>query len=67
MKIFNTETNETQTIKFPLNFELGRRAHAAAIVGKYLLIHGGIDSKGMYLKNIYLFDLSNSFTILYRL
>ena len=59
MKIYNTEINEMQTLKFPANIELGRRGHTSAIIGKHLLIHGGIDSQGVYLNNLYHFDLSN--------
>jgi len=34
-----------------------RRNHAAVIVGKHMLIHGGIDNKGTYLNDLMIFNL----------
>ena len=34
-----------------------RKCHISEIVGKSLLIHGGIDNRGIYLKDIVLFDM----------
>jgi len=36
-----------------------RRNHVALIVGKHLLVHGGVSSTGQYLCDLNAFDLSN--------
>jgi hypothetical protein len=36
-----------------------RRGHSGTIVGKHMIIFGGINSKGKYLDDLYHMDLSN--------
>jgi hypothetical protein len=35
----------------------GRKNHVACMIGKTMLIHGGINAKGHILKDMYLLDL----------
>jgi hypothetical protein len=59
IKAFNTETLEWKTLKTSGDGIEGRRGHACVVVGKNMLIFGGINSKGYYLDSLYHFDMSN--------
>ena len=37
-----------------------RRNHIGVIVGRHLLVHGGIDTSGTYLSDIKILNLSNN-------
>jgi hypothetical protein len=34
-----------------------RRAHTAAVIGRHLIVHGGINPFGIYLNDLFYFDL----------
>jgi N-acetylneuraminic acid mutarotase len=58
IRSFNTETLEWRLIKSSGDGIEGRRGHACAVVGKNMLIFGGVNSKGFYLDSLYHLDLS---------
>ncbi len=64
--MFNTDNNEIKKIKNINDSNIARRAATGFIVGKMLIIHGGIDSKGKYLNDLQIFDFS-SYIYLYYL
>lgn len=58
IRSLNTETMEWKFIKTNGDGIEGRRGHACTVIGKNMLIFGGINSKGYYLDSIYHLDLS---------
>lgn len=40
-----------------------RRNHAAALAGKYMIVHGGISPKDQYLNDFWVFDIGFKFSI----
>jgi hypothetical protein len=47
-----------KTLRFTSDGAGARRAHTATIVGKHLIVHGGITPKGVYLDDLVHFDLT---------
>lgn len=47
-----------KTFKFTSDGAGARRAHTSVIIGKHLLIHGGINSRGVYLNDLVHLDLA---------
>lgn len=56
---FSTETKEWRLIKQSGAFVQARRNHVAVIFGRYMLIHGGINTYGEYLNDIKVLNLTN--------
>jgi len=57
VRIFIPEKSEWRYIKAHGDFVEPRRNHTGVIVGKHLLIHGGIDTTGLYLNDLMAFNL----------
>jgi len=58
VRMFIPEQCEWKYLKGHGDLVEPRRNHAAVIVGKHMLIHGGIDNKGMYLNDLMIFNLN---------
>jgi N-acetylneuraminic acid mutarotase len=56
-RVLNTDTMEWKTVKTNGDGIEGRRGHASVLVGKNMLILGGINTKGYYLDTLYHLDL----------
>lgn len=54
------ESHEWNYVKCSGEFIEPRRHHTAVIVGKHLLVHGGIGSTGEYLDDLKCLDLGKS-------
>jgi hypothetical protein len=63
VRIYNPETQEMKTFRSGPDGVPPRRAHASTIYGKYLIVHGGINTRGNYLNDLYYFDLSVYFAL----
>ena len=47
-----------QRIQTSGEYIVPRRSHCAIVVGKHLVVHGGINNKGIFLKDLFHLDLS---------
>ncbi|CAD8065937.1 unnamed protein product [Paramecium sonneborni] len=63
-RVFNTENNEFKVLRFGGEVIEGRRGASGAIVGKHIMIHAGINTKGKYLNDLYHYDILNNKMIL---
>lgn len=54
------ENNEIKNIRYGGELIEGRRGASGALVGKYILIQGGITTLGRYLNDLYHYDISNN-------
>ncbi|CAD8149719.1 unnamed protein product [Paramecium octaurelia] len=59
-RVFNTENNEFKSLRFGGELIEGRRGATGAIVGKHIIIHAGINTKGRYLSDLYHYDILNN-------
>lgn len=59
MRIYNTETEEMRKLKGQPADISPRRAAAGTVVGKTFLVHGGINTPGQYLRDLWIFDISS--------
>ena len=48
IRIYELENNEFKALRFGGEVIEGRRGASGALVGKYILIHAGINTKGRY-------------------
>ena len=46
-----------QSVKTSGEYVIARRNHVAAVVGRHLLVHGGINSRGQYLRDLWVYDI----------
>ncbi|CAD8055403.1 unnamed protein product [Paramecium sonneborni] len=56
IKIINLITNELKVLK-QTGIIPPRKSHIAEVIGRSMIVHGGIDIKGQYLRDIIAFDL----------
>jgi len=57
MFIYNIKTSTWKKVKQSLVMPVARRNHITIQIGRYLLICGGINTKGLYLDDVWTFDL----------
>ena len=55
---WSTETEEWRKIKHTGEAVEGRRNHIAVIVGRYMIIHGGMNTEGEYLNDIKILNMT---------
>ena len=59
LRMINLETMEWKIARSTGEYVYPRRNHAACVVGKHMIVHGGIDIRESYLKDMFLYDISN--------
>lgn len=59
LRVFNTENNEWKIIGQAGEFIQPRRNHSAVVIGKHLLVYGGVDTRDHYMNDVWHLDLSN--------
>ena len=59
-QIQELENNEFKALRFGGELIEGRRGASGAVVGKNIIIHAGINTKGRYLNDLYHYDIVNN-------
>jgi Rab9 effector protein with kelch motifs len=59
VRFLNLENSEWKLSKATGEYIIPRKNHAACVLGKNMLIHGGNDIRDNFLKDIFLFEIGN--------
>ena len=59
--MINTENMEWKTIRASGEYIFPRKNHTSCIVGKFLVVHGGIDNREWYLRDLWILDIRKNY------